>query len=84
MEHRDMKVIINKVGGTASPTAVNYKISIPSKWAKDFGITKDNRCVTMTYDSDHQKIIISPVDQDEGWRVDTIEVQPEIKLYNKI
>lgn len=78
-----MKVIINKVGGTASPNAVNYRISIPNKWAQDLNITKENRRVSMTYDSENKQITISPVD--EGWRVDSIDIiQSETKLYNKI
>ncbi|MBQ8997203.1 MAG: AbrB/MazE/SpoVT family DNA-binding domain-containing protein [Clostridium sp.] len=48
--------MFNKAGGNASKNSISNKISIPSKWVKEMGLTKTNRSVKVTYDGD--KIII--------------------------
>lgn len=57
-EERKMKVIISKSGGNSGAGGLNYKISIPSKWAHMMDITKENREVTMIFDG--EKIVIVP------------------------
>lgn len=55
-ESRKLKVMFNKAGGNASKNAISNKISLPSKWVYELGITKSNRSVTVTCDG--EKIII--------------------------
>lgn len=79
-----MNVIVNKVGGNASPKSRNYKISIPTAWAQAMGIDPENRRVTMSFDSEHQQITIRPAaEEDLTFVVDSIEVKPA-KVYNTI
>lgn len=55
-ETRILNIMFNKAGGNASKNSISNKISIPSKWVKEMGLTKTNRSVKVTYDGD--KIII--------------------------
>jgi len=76
MESRKMNVMINKAGGKASAGTLNYRISIPNIWAQGLNITKENRSVVMTYDSDKKEIRICPVLNEElSFVVDTLELQ---------
>lgn len=56
MEERKAKVTFNKSGGTASKGGVTNRITIPTSWAKEMGITQENREVTLTFDG--EKIIV--------------------------
>lgn len=49
-------IIINKAGGNAGKNAVNYKISLPSEYIKEIGVTQEDREVTVSLISG--KIII--------------------------
>jgi hypothetical protein len=53
---RKVRIIANKAGGNASKDSYNYKVSIPTAWAKELGITPENRDLEISLDSD--KIII--------------------------
>lgn len=55
-ESRTLKVIFSKAGGNASKNAISNKISLPSKWVSEMGLTKSKRSVNITYDGD--RIII--------------------------
>lgn len=48
--------MINKVGGNAGKTSLNYRISLPSTWITEMGINEENREVNITFDG--EKIII--------------------------
>ncbi len=52
IEQRKARVIINKAGGTAGPDAKNYRISLPSSWVKQLGITADSRDVLLQFDGE--------------------------------
>ena len=43
MEERIAKVSFNKSGGTARGTAITKRVTIPTKWIKELGITEDDR-----------------------------------------
>lgn len=58
VEERRLKALIGKAGGTAGKGALNYRMSIPSKWAVDMGVTQDNRDLIVTYDEKNKEIII--------------------------
>ncbi len=56
MERRIGKLIIGKAGGTASKDSKTYKMSLPSKWVAELGLTNSK----MEISFDGEKIIISP------------------------
>lgn len=56
METRKRRLIVGKVGGTASKGSVNYKVSLPSPWIKCMGLGRDNKDVEIAFDG--TKIII--------------------------
>ena len=55
-ENRELKVMFNKSGGTASKNSYSPKISIPKTWLDDMGINLDEREVIAIYED--KKIII--------------------------
>lgn len=59
IENRQLKAIVGKAGGTAGSESLNYKMTIPSKWANEMGITKDNRDLNVSFDG--KKITIEKV-----------------------
>lgn len=50
MEKRIGNVIIQTPGGTASKNSSTYKVSLPSAWIKEMGITDSDRQVELTFD----------------------------------
>lgn len=56
MEEREINVMINKVGGNASKSSKNYRISIPTVWAKELDINPDNRKMKASFDG--KKIVL--------------------------
>jgi len=61
LDKRTLKVIVNKAGGTAGKESLNYKMSVPSAWAKQLGITKEDREIVAEFDGD--KIVIQKKDK---------------------
>lgn len=49
IEERKAKVLFNKSGGNASRNAVTNRITIPTSWIKEMGITRDNREVVLEF-----------------------------------
>lgn len=58
VEERKLRVMFNKVGGNASKGAQSARITLPTKWVKDLGLSPENREAKTTYDG--TKIIIEP------------------------
>lgn len=58
IEERDLRAIVGKAGGTAGKESLNYKVTIPSKWAVELGITKEDRELKVSFDEKNKKIII--------------------------
>ena len=50
MERRTVNIIIQAPGGTASKGSSTYKISLPSSWIKEMGITEENKQVELSFD----------------------------------
>lgn len=50
MEHRQGKVIIHASGGTAGKGANTYKLTLPSVWIKEMGISEFEREVELSFD----------------------------------
>lgn len=56
MERRIAKLIVGKAGGTASKDSKTYKVSLPSKWVAELGLTDSKMEIAF----DGERIIISP------------------------
>lgn len=56
MEEKRARVIFNKSGGTAGKGGITNRITIPTTWIKEMGITEDKREVNLSFDG--KKIII--------------------------
>ncbi len=50
MEKRIANIMIHAAGGTAAKGSNNYKISLPSSWIKELGITEGSRQVELSFD----------------------------------
>ena len=53
------KVIFNKSGGTAKGAAITNRVTIPTSWIKEMGITEDNREIKLVIENN--KIIIEKI-----------------------
>lgn len=58
-DEKTAKVIFNKSGGTAKGTAITNRITIPTSWIKEMGITEENREVKLVIEDN--KIIIEKI-----------------------
>ncbi len=56
MEERKAKILFNRSGGTAGKGGITNRVTLPTKWIKEMGITEDNREVFISFDG--QKITI--------------------------
>ena len=56
MERRIAKLIVGKAGGTAGKDSKTYKVSLPSKWVAELGLTDTK----MEISFDGERIMISP------------------------
>lgn len=63
-EIRNMRCMINKVGGNAGSGAVNYRVSLPSVWAAEMNISKENPELVMIFDGN--KIVITKRGENNG------------------
>lgn len=57
METRSANIVFNKSGGNASEGAKGCKLSLPSNWVKQLGISELDRGVRIDFDG--EKIVIS-------------------------
>lgn len=57
-KERTLKVSFNKSGGTSSRNGITTRITLPTSWIKELGITEENREVIAILDNN--KIIIKP------------------------
>ncbi len=56
MEQRIGNVIIQAPGGTAAKGSNTYKVSLPSAWVKEMGITGDDRQIELCFDGNSIRI----------------------------
>lgn len=56
MEQRVGNVIIQAPGGTAAKGSSTYKVSLPSAWVKEMGITGDDRQIELLFDGNSIRI----------------------------
>ena len=52
MESRNLKIMYNKSGGTASKNSYSPKVSIPKKWLDKMEVSIDNRDVKLSFDGE--------------------------------
>ena len=64
METRKSKAVLRRPGGNASKNAEAYRVNIPTKWAKDMGITPDERNLKITYEN-KKMIVEKGTEEDE-------------------
>lgn len=50
METRKCKISVGKPGGNASKNAKNYRLSIPTKWVQEMGISPEERDLFISFD----------------------------------
>ena len=56
MEKRQGNIIIHTSGGTAGKGANTYKLTLPSSWMKELGVTRYDRQVELSFDGSCIKI----------------------------
>ena len=59
METREVKMGIAATSGNASKNSKRYSLSIPSIWAKEMGITQEDRTLRISFDG--KRIMIEKV-----------------------
>lgn len=59
MQKKIAKVIFNRSGGTAGKGGITNRITIPTTWVREMGITEEQREVNISFDG--EKIIIEKV-----------------------
>lgn len=59
---KNAKVLINRPRGTASANAISYRVSLPIEFAKEMGITEDDRSIKIGYDYLKKTITIKKSD----------------------
>ena len=64
METRKTNVIIQSPGGTAGKNCDTFKLSLPSSWMKQLGISRDDREVELNFDGQTIKLYRRPSLQD--------------------
>lgn len=52
MEERKAKILFNRSGGTAGKGGITNRVTLPTKWIKEMGITEDNREVFISFDGE--------------------------------
>ena len=52
MEERKAKILFNKSGGTAGKGGITNRVTLPTKWIKELGLTEDNREVFISFDGE--------------------------------
>lgn len=52
MEERKAKILFNKSGGTAGKEGITNRVTLPTKWIKEMGLTEDNREVFISFDGE--------------------------------
>jgi hypothetical protein len=57
-KERVLKVTFNKSGGTSSRNGITTRITLPTSWVKELGLTEENREVVA--ELKNGKIIIRP------------------------
>ena len=57
METRKCKISVGKPGGNASKNAKNYRLSLPSKWVQEMGVSPEERELRISFDGKRITIV---------------------------
>ena len=57
METRKCKISVGKPGGDASKNAKNYRLSLPSKWVQEMGVSPEERELRISFDGKRITIV---------------------------
>ena len=57
METRKCKISVGKPGGDASKNAKNYRLSLPSKWVQEIGVSPEERELRISFDGKRITIV---------------------------
>lgn len=49
MQEKKVKVIFNKSGGTAGSGGITNRVTIPTTWVREMGVTEGDREVTLEF-----------------------------------
>lgn len=52
MQEKTAKVIFNKSGGTAGSGGITNRVTIPTTWVREMGITEEDREVILKFDGE--------------------------------
>lgn len=52
MQEKTAKVIFNKSGGTAGSGGITNRVTIPTTWSREMGITEEDREVILKFDGE--------------------------------
>lgn len=63
-EKRRLRCMINKAGGTAGKESLNYRLTIPNRWAVAIGISKESRELAVSFDG--KQIVIMKGDEESA------------------
>lgn len=63
METRKRNIVISKSGGSARGKSLNYRISLPTPWVQQIGVTEEDKEVQISFDG--KKIIIEKIKNKE-------------------
>ncbi len=83
METRLGKISASKAGGTAGNGSMTYKLSLPSAWVSELGLTKNDCRVTLSFDG--EVITVTPEQSMEQYREGRLAAKHEmleIRYYN--
>lgn len=58
MEKKIAKVIFNKSGGTAGSGGITNRVTLPTTWIREMGITEKNRAVIIHFDEKSKTITV--------------------------
>ena len=57
METRKYKISVGKPGGNSSKNAKNYRLSLPSKWVQEMGVSPEERELRISFDGKRITIV---------------------------
>lgn len=52
MQKKTVKVIFNRSGGTAGSGGITNRVTIPTTWVREMGITEEDREVILKFDGE--------------------------------
>lgn len=84
MEKRKAKIIIGTAGGTAHKGSKTYKVSLPSAWINELGLSEEKRDVELVFDG--EKILVQQVKTIDALKKEKLNLNHDvrdIRLFDK-